>query len=145
MALIEAGLAMMSGNSANAFENIGKGALVGTKAFKEGEEKLQARKDKLNESLYALEDARFSDKKVDAETLRGLKRDVANAKTGVQKVMAANFRNTKVDAPAGLLSNPLLRLIALTRWLYMVKIALIAVKLCLIAQRWIESKLVRWV
>ena len=105
MALIEAGLAMMSGNSANAFENIGKGALVGTKTFKEGEEKLQARKDKLNESLYALEDARFSDKKVDAETLRGLKRDVANAKTGVQKVMAANFRNTKVDAPAGVLKS----------------------------------------
>ena len=105
MALIEAGLAMMSGNSANAFENIGKGALVGTKAFKEGEEKLQARKDKLNEALYALEDARYSDKKVDAETLRGLKRDVANAKTNVQKVMAANFRNTKVDAPAGVLKS----------------------------------------
>ena len=99
MALIEAGLAMMAGNSANAFENIGKGALVGTKSFKEGEEKLQARKDKLNEAIYALEDARFSDKKVDAETLRNLAKDVANAKTNVRKVMADNFRKSKVDAP----------------------------------------------
>jgi hypothetical protein len=99
MALIEAGLAMMAGNSANAFENIGKGALVGTKAFREGEEKLQARKDKLNESLYALEDARFSDKKVDAATMRGLKKNVADAKTNVQKVMADNFRRSNVDAP----------------------------------------------
>ncbi len=105
MAIFEAGLAMMAGTSQYAFENIGKGALVGTKRYQEGEEKLQARKDKLNEALYALEDARYSDRKVDAETLRGLKRDVANAKTNVQKVMAANFRNTKVDAPAGILKS----------------------------------------
>ena len=43
MAFIEAGLAIMSGNSANAFENIGKGALVGTKAYKAGMEKIDAK------------------------------------------------------------------------------------------------------
>ena len=100
MAIIEAGLAMMSGNSANAFENIGKGALVGTKAFKDGQEKLQARKDKLDEAIFALEDARFSDKKVDAATKRGLAKDVATAKTGVQKVLAKNYRDANVDVPA---------------------------------------------
>jgi hypothetical protein len=102
MAIIEAGLAMMSGNSANAFENIGKGALVGTKAFKDGEEKLQARKDKLDEAIFALEDARFSDKKVDAATQRDLARNVANAKTGVQKVLAKNYRDANVTVPANI-------------------------------------------
>ena len=105
MALIETGLAMMAGTSANPFENIGKAGLIGKKSYEASQEKLQARKDKLNEALYALEDARYSDKKVDAETLRGLKRDVANAKTGVQKVMADTFRKSKVDAPAGVLKS----------------------------------------
>jgi colicin import membrane protein len=63
MALIEAGLAIMSGTSENAFENIGKGASVGLKGYKEGVDKIQLKKDKLQESLNRLNDARFSDKK----------------------------------------------------------------------------------
>ncbi|MDB4453977.1 hypothetical protein N9132_00015 [bacterium] len=99
MALVEAGLAMMAGTSANPFENIGKAGLIGKKSYDASQEKLQARKDKLNESLYALEDARFSDKKVDAATMRGLKKNVADAKTNVQKVVAQNFKASRVDAP----------------------------------------------
>ena len=102
MAIIEAGLAMMSGNSANAFENIGKGALVGTKAFKDGQEKLQARKDKLDEAIFALEDARFSDKKVDAATKRALTKDVTVAKTGVKKVLADAYRDANVTVPTSI-------------------------------------------
>jgi hypothetical protein len=96
MAIIEAGLAMMSGNSANAFENIGKGALVGTKAYKDGQEKLQARKDKLDEAIFALEDSRFSDKKVDAATKRALNKDVTIAKTNVKKVLADAYMDANV-------------------------------------------------
>jgi len=90
---------MMSGNSQYALENIGKGALVGTKAFKEGEERIQARRDKLDDALYALEDSRFSDKKLDAATERELKRKAADAKTELQKAIADQFEKVNVNAP----------------------------------------------
>ncbi len=58
MAFIEAGLAIMSGNSANAFENIGKGALIGTKAYKEGMDKIDTKRTKLDEAFMNLYDIR---------------------------------------------------------------------------------------
>ena len=70
MAFIEAGLAMMSGNSANAFENIGKGALVGTKAYKAGMEKLDAKRDKLDEAFMNLYDLRRGEKVANKKDLR---------------------------------------------------------------------------
>lgn len=95
MALIEAGLAIMSGNSANAFENIGKGALIGTKSYTSAMEKLQGRKDKLNDALFALEEARYGDKKTSAAELRKLESNVRSAETAIKKV-GADF--AKVDA-----------------------------------------------
>jgi hypothetical protein len=79
MALIEAGLAMMAGNSANAFENIGKGALVGTKAYTTGIERIQNRKEKLDEAVVALENAKRSDKRVSQERMDRLQANVDNA------------------------------------------------------------------
>ena len=93
MALIEAGLAMMAGNSANAFENIGKGASVGLKGYKEGSDKIQVKKDKLQESLNRLNDARFSDKKDNAKEVRGAEKDVMAAKIALGKDLA----NVKVE------------------------------------------------
>jgi hypothetical protein len=81
MALIEAGLAMMSGTSANAFENIGKGALVGTKAYTAGVERIQNRKEKLDEAVIALENAKRSDKRVSQERMDRLEANVDNAAT----------------------------------------------------------------
>jgi hypothetical protein len=80
-ALIEAGLAMMAGNSANAFENIGKGALVGTKAYTAGVERIQNRKEKLDEAVAALENAKRSDKRVSQERMDRLQANVDNAAT----------------------------------------------------------------
>jgi hypothetical protein len=81
MALIEAGLAMMSGTSANAFENIGKGALVGTKAYTTGVERIQNRKEKLDDAVIALENAKRSDKRVSQERMDRLQANVDNAAT----------------------------------------------------------------
>jgi hypothetical protein len=69
MALIEAGLAMMSGTSANAFENIGKGALVGTAAYTKGMDKIGAKREKLDEAVANLEDLRRADRKVSRKEL----------------------------------------------------------------------------
>lgn len=88
MALIEAGLAMMAGNSANAFENIGKGALVGTKAFTEGTERLNREKARLDDALAELEDLQFSDAKADKEAMRKARGAVKQAEIGTKKALA---------------------------------------------------------
>jgi hypothetical protein len=88
MALIEAGLAMMAGNSANAFENIGKGALVGTKAFTEGTERLNREKARLDDALAQLEDLQFSDEKANKAELRKARGAVKQAEIGTKKALA---------------------------------------------------------
>ena len=89
MALIEAGLAIMAGNSANAFENIGKGAMVGTKAYTTGMERIQSRKDKLDESLMALDELRYGDKKASKKDLRDAEAAVNKAKQQTATALAA--------------------------------------------------------
>jgi hypothetical protein len=58
MSLIEAGLAMMSGDSPNAFVNIGKGAQVGVKAYAEGQAKVEAARDKMEEARARIDEFR---------------------------------------------------------------------------------------
>jgi hypothetical protein len=89
MALIEAGLAIMSGDSANAFENIGKGAMVGTKAYTMGMERIQNRKEKLDESLMALDELRYGDKKASKKELRDAEAAVNKAKQQTATALAA--------------------------------------------------------
>jgi hypothetical protein len=81
MALIEAGLAMMSGTSANAFENIGKGALVGTAAYTKGMDKIGAKREKLDEAVANLEDLRRADRKVSRKELSDAEERRDNAAT----------------------------------------------------------------
>ena len=63
LAFLEAGLAMMGGESPNAFANISKGALQGMGSYKTGLAKLNERKEKLFDAYDALDDARRSDSK----------------------------------------------------------------------------------
>jgi hypothetical protein len=80
MALIEAGLAIMAGNSANAFENIGKGALVGTKAYTTGMERIQSRREKLDEAIMELDELRYGEKKASKKEIREAEAKVNEAK-----------------------------------------------------------------
>jgi hypothetical protein len=88
MALIQAGLAIMAGNSANAFENIGKGAMVGTEAYTKGMERIQSRKEKLDESIARLDELRFSTTKADKAEVRSAMNGVNTAKTALGNAMA---------------------------------------------------------
>ena len=63
LAFLEAGLAMMGGESPNAFANISKGALQGMGSYKKGLASLNNRKDELFDAYDSLEDAKRSDKK----------------------------------------------------------------------------------
>ena len=88
MAFIDAGLAIMSGNSANAFENIGKGALVGTKAYKEGMDKIDTKRTKLDEAFMNLYDIRRGEKVANKKDLRTAENAFEQAKAQSEKTMA---------------------------------------------------------
>ena len=79
LALLEAGLAMMSGTSANAFENIGKGALAGTAAYRKSVEKIADARDKLEDAYGRLEDVRFNQKNLNNSEIRKATADVDKA------------------------------------------------------------------
>ena len=105
MAFIEAGLAIMSGNSANAFENIGKGALVGTKAYREGMDKIDTKRTKLDEAFMNLYDIRRGEKVANKKELRAAENALETAKADSAKTMAdvtgKLFDADRADARAG--------------------------------------------
>jgi hypothetical protein len=86
LALLEAGLAMMSGTSPNAFANIGQGAMAGTAAYRKSMEKIADAKDKLDDAYGRLEDVRFNQKNMDSKELR-------EAKAGIDKAANAGLRS----------------------------------------------------
>jgi len=88
MAFIDAGLAIMAGNSANAFENIGKGALVGTKAYKEGMDKIDTKRTKLDEAFMNLYDIRRGEQVANKKDLRAAENAFEMAKAQSQQIMA---------------------------------------------------------
>lgn len=79
LALLEAGLAMMSGTSANAFANIGQGALAGTAAYRKSLDKIADAKDKLDDAYGRLEDVRFNQTSMNKSELRKATADVDKA------------------------------------------------------------------
>lgn len=76
LALLEAGLAMMSGTSSNAFANIGQGAMRGTASYRESQKRLTDARDKLEDAYGRIEDVRFNQKNMNAKELRDAQRDI---------------------------------------------------------------------
>jgi hypothetical protein len=96
LALLEAGLAMMSGTSTNALANIGQGALAGTAAYRKSQEKLADARDKLDDAYGRLEDVRFNQKSMDAKELRAAKQGIDNAtNAGLESLI--NFTAKRFD------------------------------------------------
>jgi hypothetical protein len=88
---MEAGFAMMSGTSQYAFENIGKGALVGTKAYKEGLDKIEKAKEKLSETRDKIEDYRINRDDLTAKERRAFKTDIRNTELEGDKNLIAGL------------------------------------------------------
>ena len=93
MALLEAGLAMMAGTSQYAFENIGKGALVGTKAYKEGLDKIEAKRDILDERIANLMDIRRNETRANKKEIRAAEADVTAAESALAKSLYTNTKD----------------------------------------------------
>jgi len=76
MALLEAGLAIMSGASPYALQNIGAGALVGTKAYKSGLKDLAEVRDKLDDAFGRIEEYRRTEDTMTSKERRTLQADI---------------------------------------------------------------------
>jgi len=99
LALLEAGLAMMSGTSPHAFANIGQGAMAGTAAYRKSMEKIADARDKLDDAYGRLEDVRFNQKNMDTKELREAKRDVdKTANAGLRSLIQFAGQELDMDA-----------------------------------------------
>jgi len=76
MALLEAGLAIMSGASPYALQNIGAGALVGTKSYKSGLKDLAEVRDKLDDAFGRIEEYRRTEDTMTSKERRTLQADI---------------------------------------------------------------------
>jgi len=76
MALLEAGLSMMSGESPHALVNIGKGAQVGTKKYAEGMAQIEAARDKLDDAKMKIEEFRRNEANMNARESRAAQKDI---------------------------------------------------------------------
>lgn len=92
LALMNAGFAMMAGDSQYALQNIGKGAQIGTKSYVEGQEKLNAARERLDEAYSKLEEVRRGEKVANAREMRGLNKNIKIAEADVKDKGVAALR-----------------------------------------------------
>ena len=85
MALVNAGLAIAGGTSQYALENIGKGALVGTKQYMDGIDKLEAAAKKRQEAAAMIENARRAEERGDWEKKNDFEARAVEMQMGAKK------------------------------------------------------------
>lgn len=89
LALLEAGLSMMAGTSRHAFENIGKGAQVGVKSYREGMDKITAAQEKLDDAYGRIEEFRRNEDTMTAKDRRALKSEIKKSSTaGLESLLS---------------------------------------------------------
>jgi hypothetical protein len=110
MALLEAGLAMMSGDSPNALVNIGKGAQVGTKKYAEGKAQIEAARDRLDDTKMKIEEFRRNEANMNAREKRAAQAEIDNAiRDGAQATLNGAMKAYDLNRQQGLsfISNSL--------------------------------------
>jgi hypothetical protein len=75
LAMIQAGFAIMGGQSRSALQNIGLGAQVGFKGYREGLEKLEASRERIEDGLERIETARRSEGILNDQQSNALRRE----------------------------------------------------------------------
>lgn len=75
LAMIQAGFAIMGGQSRSALQNIGLGAQVGFKGYREGVDKLQASRERIEDGLERIETARRSEGILNDQQSNALRRE----------------------------------------------------------------------
>jgi hypothetical protein len=98
MALMEAGLAIMSGTSPNALTNIGAGSAVGLKSYTAGLDKLTEARDKLDDAFGKIEEYRRNEDSMNAKEKRSMQRSINNTYTKAKELgLAALQKDWELD------------------------------------------------
>ena len=98
MSILEAGLAMMSGESPHALVNIGRGGQAGMKSYAAGLDKLQEARDKLDESFDKIEQFRMQRADMNAKDIRAAKADIRRTQVEAEKLgLDALMKNGEMD------------------------------------------------
>lgn len=100
LSLLQAGLAIMSGSSPRALQNIGIGAQSGLKTYNEGLEKLANARERIDDAFGQLEIARRSERMMTDKELSGLRAGVKSAIVDGQKLFLEG-----ADKAYGIASN----------------------------------------
>lgn len=100
LSLLQAGLAIMSGSSPRALQNIGIGAQSGLKTYNEGLEKLANARERIDDAFGQLEIARRSERMMTDKELSGLRAGVKSAIIDGQKLFLEG-----ADKAYGIASN----------------------------------------
>jgi hypothetical protein len=106
LALLQAGLSIMSGTSPFGLSNIGAGATVGLKAYTEGVDKLERARDKIDEAFAKIEEVRRNEGRMDAKELRDAKNSINQVEVEAKKLglsaLEKNWGFNRQDATKGL-------------------------------------------
>jgi hypothetical protein len=97
---IEAGLAIMAGESSNALLNIAKGARQGLKGYEERLEKINANKEKLDDDFSRLYELRQEKVGAAGEKLRQIDKEIAGLKAGAKRTfgqLASDLAGQKIN------------------------------------------------
>jgi hypothetical protein len=102
LALLQTGLAVMSGSSPYALQNIGTGAQLGLKGYKEGLEKLDAARERIEEGLDRIETARRSEGILNDQQRTALRREgnkiVTDGKRDAMNAWQQEFNISRSEA-----------------------------------------------
>ena len=100
LAMIQAGFAIMGGQSRSALQNIGLGAQVGFKGYREGLEKLEASRERIEDGLERIETARRSEGILNDQQRSALRRE-GNAIVREGKREGINALTTELGVKRG--------------------------------------------
>ena len=92
MALLKAGMAIMSGSSPFALQNIGSGAQVGIEEYTKGREKIDAARERLDDAFDRLEQVRRGELVMNQKEQAQLQRDVNKTIAQTEKDVLAGAR-----------------------------------------------------
>lgn len=99
LAIFQAGLAIMGGESPYALTNMGKGAGIGLKAYTEGLDKLEASREKLDESFDKIELFRQNRADMNAKEIRAAKKEIRATQVEAEKMgLDALMKDTDIKA-----------------------------------------------
>lgn len=98
LAFLDAGLAMMAGKSQYAMQNIGEGALVGSKAYRQGQVAIDEGRDKVADAMDRLDELRRNETRYNQKEMREAEAGIhAATSSGIARIIDGQQKKYGMD------------------------------------------------